>query len=777
MENSLISLKQLIKYIFISSLLFLTIITKGQELKDTIKAKDLVNLSFEDLMNVQIHTGTLIDIERSKIPSSLTIITREDIENTPARNILDLLEVYVPGATFTNHWLGPRIGMRGIMGDQNNSFLLIVDGVNMNTQYQNGVNFEIENRDLSDIEKIEIIRGPGSVTYGPGAIGGVISITTKSANNADIFNVGVEHNSTYRYSLINTSFSVKKKNFSAYMFGSIGTSDGIDNPEFYYIDRAHGYGYGYMSTEFGDKGKGTATPNFYADFKNKPQVKAQLNIDFLDEFKFSARYTSYSNIKQQQQTLSLEGPASPGSYGQQFASFLRNNHKFTDKVCLKSNIGFQSQSMGDIQLYQGENKPFDDITQRNNSFSENKINLRSVLNYKPFDRLKIALGAEYSYWYYGSEWGMGDNSFVMNFAPPVNFVVKDSNSGFYSQYNQNGIVTLIEEPIVANQISAFYEINYQPIKNTTILFSGRIDKHNMAEVAFSPRIAVIQELNKNNFLKLIGQQSTRLPNFRELYALNYLSEPSPSPEKLRSIELISSSVLWQNFSLNFSAFYQSLNQIGWTDNEMSEVVGELNSAGVEAEISYKIKNFNIALNYSFIKQLNWIPKDNFNAYLSNIGIDSIDVQIIDAGTNRFNNSPQHQIKLITSYKVRKSFYIHFNARYSSKYGQADMLNMFKSIHDNYGSVATQNEMTDIYNDLLDKGYSKPSFTSNISLSNNFKISNVNFVLSTYIMNLVSVNNIRYVYQYWEGGDNRQYPRQVGFINEPFVVGISLKAKL
>jgi len=770
-------MKKLIKYYMIfNCLFFLSMSLNSQNLSDTLKAKDLVHLSFEDLMSVQVKTGTLISLERSKVPSILTIITREDIRNTPARNLLDLLEVYVPGGNFVNHWLGPRIGMRGVMSDQNNSFLLIVNGENMNLKYENGPFFEIQNRDLSDIEKIEIISGPGSVTYGPGAIGGVISITTIDAQNAEKASIGIEHDFTYRYSIINSSISAKKKKFSALLSGSISTSDGIKNPEFYYIDRAHGYGYGYMSKTWGNKGLGTPAPNFYADFQNRPEVKAQLDIDFLKEFEFWARYTSFSFINQQQETSAQEGPAFPGYYGQQFTSCLRNSHAFSKKIQLQSSAGFQSQSIGDIRLYQGANKPFDDITQRNNSFSENKINFRSLLTYQPSDKSELAFGVEYNYWFYRAEWGKAKNTFIMNFAPPVRFAVLNSSSGFYSQYNQNGIVTLVESPIDAHQISGFYELNYRPAENTTFLFSGRIDKHNMAKVAFSPRIAIIQQLNKNNFLKLIGQQSVRLPNFRELYALDFASEPSPSPEKLKSIELIYSSILWQNFSANLSTFYQSVNQIGWTDNDQSEVIGEFNTAGFGADLSYKLNNFNIALKYTYIKQLKWNPEYDFNAYLSNIGLDSLDIPLIDAGNNRINNFPQHQLKLVTSYKINKSLYVHFNSRFASGYGQTDMLNMFRSVHDNYGDERTQQEMINIYDDVTDNGYSRPSFTSNISVSYNFELSNVNLVLSSWVMNLFTVNHIRYVYQYWEEGNNRQYPRQVGFIEEPRTFGFRLTAE-
>jgi hypothetical protein len=560
------------------------------------------------------------------------------------------------------------------------------------------------------------------------------------------------------------------------MFGSIGTSRGIENPEFYYIDRAHGYGYGYMSDTWGNKGLGTPAPNFYADFQHKPEIKAQLDINFLKEITFRARYTTFSYIKQQQKTLSEEGPAFPGLYGKQYTSSLNNNHKFSEKLKLESHIGFNSQSHGEIMLYQGSNKPFNDISQRRSSYSENRFNLRSVLSYEPFEKLKMAYGIEGSYWYYGAEWGKAKNSFIMDFAQPVNFAVLDSSSGFYAQYNPNGIVTLLKNPINMHQISGFYEFNYLPFDNTTVLFSGRIDKHNLAKVAFSPRIAIIQQLNKNNFLKLIAQQSVRLPNFRELYAIGFSEGPYPDPEEHRGIELIYSSILKQNFSLNLSAFSQSVNQIGYSSNNRSEVIGEFNTAGFEADISYKLNNFNVALSYSYIYQLTWNPEYEINAYLSNIGLDSLDIPLINAGSNRINNFPQHQIKLLTSYKINKSFYVHFNSRFASNYGQVDMLNMFKAVHDNYGDLRTKQEMGNIYDDLIEKGYSRPSFTSNISVSYNFKLKNVNLVLSTWIMNLIAVNHMRYVYQYWEDGNNRQYPRQIGFVAEPRTFGFRLTAE-
>ena len=107
----------------------------------------------------------------------------EMIKFTPARNIYDLIEVYVPGAIWMIHEEGPHMGIRGIIVNRNYKYLLLLNGRNLNNKGHFGAKSELEAWDLNDIERIEIIRGPGSVTYGPGAVGGVINIITYSTNN------------------------------------------------------------------------------------------------------------------------------------------------------------------------------------------------------------------------------------------------------------------------------------------------------------------------------------------------------------------------------------------------------------------------------------------------------------------------------------------------------------------------------------------------------------------------------------------------------------------
>lgn len=157
------------------------LIINAQE-ANTPSINKLFDLPFEDLLKIPLTSSTFTPIEKMNEPASVTIITAEDIRNTPKRNLYDLIEVYVPGAIWMNHYDSPHLGFRGIINQRNDKFLVLVNGKMTNFKAHNGATNELENWDLDDIERIEVIRGSGSVIYGPGAVAAVINITTKKNN-------------------------------------------------------------------------------------------------------------------------------------------------------------------------------------------------------------------------------------------------------------------------------------------------------------------------------------------------------------------------------------------------------------------------------------------------------------------------------------------------------------------------------------------------------------------------------------------------------------------
>jgi outer membrane receptor for ferrienterochelin and colicin len=113
-------------------------------------------------------------------PSAITVITREDIEASGANTLADLLRL-VPGmdvAVASTYVTG--ITSRLYWTYENNHYLVLVDGREANIELFGQSAFELQPIELEDIQRIEVIRGPGSSLYGANAVAGVVSITTRA---------------------------------------------------------------------------------------------------------------------------------------------------------------------------------------------------------------------------------------------------------------------------------------------------------------------------------------------------------------------------------------------------------------------------------------------------------------------------------------------------------------------------------------------------------------------------------------------------------------------
>ncbi|RKZ86744.1 MAG: TonB-dependent vitamin B12 receptor, partial [Candidatus Parabeggiatoa sp. nov. 1] len=129
--------------------------------------------------------------------ASVTVITREDIDNSQALTIPDILRG-VPGLDITMGGLGKTasVFMRGTESDH---VLVLVDGVKIGSATTGSVAFE--HLPLSQIERIEIVRGPRSSLYGSEAIGGVIQIFTRQGKGKKpsiTFSGGAGEDNTYQ---------------------------------------------------------------------------------------------------------------------------------------------------------------------------------------------------------------------------------------------------------------------------------------------------------------------------------------------------------------------------------------------------------------------------------------------------------------------------------------------------------------------------------------------------------------------------------------------------
>jgi iron complex outermembrane receptor protein len=146
---------------------------------------DLTSQSLEDLMNTQVTSVSKKEQKLSRTASAIFVISQEDIHRSGATNIPDLLRM-VPGMDVAqingSTW---AISARGFNQQFSNKLLVTIDGRSVYTSTFAGVFWDTMDYPLEDIERIEVIRGPGGSVWGANAVDGVVNIITKKAGDTN----------------------------------------------------------------------------------------------------------------------------------------------------------------------------------------------------------------------------------------------------------------------------------------------------------------------------------------------------------------------------------------------------------------------------------------------------------------------------------------------------------------------------------------------------------------------------------------------------------------
>ena len=144
---------------------------------------DLTTVSIEDLMQVQVTSASKKHEKFFVTAAAIYVISQEDIRRSGATSIPELLRM-VPGLDVAhidaNKW---AISSRGFNERFANKMLVLIDGRTVYTPLFSGVHWDVQDPLLQDIERIEVIRGPGATLWGANAVNGVINIITKQAKD------------------------------------------------------------------------------------------------------------------------------------------------------------------------------------------------------------------------------------------------------------------------------------------------------------------------------------------------------------------------------------------------------------------------------------------------------------------------------------------------------------------------------------------------------------------------------------------------------------------
>ncbi|MCU1246412.1 MAG: ligand-gated TonB-dependent outer rane channel [Acidobacteria bacterium] len=145
------------------------------------ESRDLTSLSVDDLMNVEVTSVSRKGQKVADTAAAVFVISQEEIRRSGATSIPEVLRI-VPGLDVAringNVW---AISARGFNGQFANRLLVMIDGRSVYTPLFSGVYWDVQDTLLEDVDRIEVIRGPGGTLWGANAVNGIINIITKSS--------------------------------------------------------------------------------------------------------------------------------------------------------------------------------------------------------------------------------------------------------------------------------------------------------------------------------------------------------------------------------------------------------------------------------------------------------------------------------------------------------------------------------------------------------------------------------------------------------------------
>ncbi|MCM3874079.1 MAG: TonB-dependent receptor [Pyrinomonadaceae bacterium] len=170
-------------------------------------SKDLTNSSLEDLLNLEVTSVSKKEEKLFQTAAAVYVITQEEIRRSGLTSIPELLRL-APGLQVARidgtKW---AISARGFNGRIANKLLVLIDGRSVYSPETSGVYWEVQDLLLENIERIEVIRGPGGTLWGANAVNGVINIITKSTQET-------------REGVVTASAGSEEQGFGSFRYGA-----------------------------------------------------------------------------------------------------------------------------------------------------------------------------------------------------------------------------------------------------------------------------------------------------------------------------------------------------------------------------------------------------------------------------------------------------------------------------------------------------------------------------------------------------------------------------
>ncbi|MEN9361572.1 MAG: hypothetical protein RL095_3107 [Verrucomicrobiota bacterium] len=535
-------------------------------------------LTLEELQNARMDSSaSLTGGSRRDSPASVTVISRDMLRHSGARSLDEALEIFVPEFYTLNHiTTGAHMSLRGISSDLDHKFLILVDGVDVNDHILMGAVAERYLPLLGDIERIEMIRGPGSAIYGHGAIGGVINIITQRAGAASS---GPELTLRQGFFERQSAMEVRGSRLlgAAELSYYLGISDyrGADE---HYAPNKYGEDVPHLGIRSGHALQGTEADR--APLDPTPLMKGHLALK-IEDFDTFVRFVHGSETHQNPAEHYVKPAPLPPDFkdwGQTYDQWIwqaRKSFELSQDLTLETSIGLRyfqyEQRRGAASGYEPKWEVRDLSPY-----------LKALFQWRPNEDLRIAFGGGADA-YFAKTYGLTRSPQTREWNTLTQHLMGEASWDFAEQW--------------------------------TLVLGGRADFHpDYDKPTYSPRTGLVFKPGDDDTFKLSWSRSFLRDSENESQD-DIAAHRASDVESIESWEFIWEHRLDDSWSTALSLFTSDWNQVAWAEKYVRQApLSETRLAGATAEIKYADEDFTLRLShaYTFVTDLQ-VDRQAFNS--------------------------------------------------------------------------------------------------------------------------------------------------------------------
>lgn len=460
--------------------------------------QDLFDLDLDSLMAVKVITASRHEQTVSEAPAIMTVFQHDEIQRLGASSLIDVLK-QAPGIETSmdpdGHW---RLAIRGTRKDGN--ILMLLDGQSFNDTYNGQALFDLP---VAFIDKVEVIRGPGSALYGSNAVAGVINVITAQSEQGTELAIGSHDN---RMLSINGSTSEHQK-----VWFNLGSNhddganqslirDNLNTKQYGHSDRWHddiwlgaGWHNDVINTQLFvfDRDRGAYTGSLLEAIANDSDIaERHYRLSFDSLYQFSEHLTSLPKLQ-----------------------LTQVNH---DYLLNELPAGYETHGV-----------IFPEGAYTDERYHTQSLRLDLPLLWQISERFDLLAGLAY------------ENHLIKDYALLRNYraagFIPESGLGNYDnvRFEQDG---------ERREITAAYVQSQLQWDSIGVTVGIRRDQYSDYGSSSSPRLALVYKYSNALSFKWLYAEAFRAPTIRELYdetqigVDGYIGNPDLQPEKTRIVE-------------------------------------------------------------------------------------------------------------------------------------------------------------------------------------------------------------------------------------------------